>query len=229
MHDEAATSIDTDMPQLLLPLPVPPPRYERDDFVIAPSNETAWRAGHAWLASDEQALIIHGPPGAGKTHLAHILAGRTGVFADWRGGDFGVGRDAIVVLDNLPADQPKLLMSAFEDAMSVAARVILVGEGAPASWAQTLKDLRTRLLATPYAALNEPDEALLRTVMAKSFDERQLGVEAKIIEYVAPRIPLSFAAAHQFVAIADYLCASQKRSINVALARDILTHYMDKQ
>ncbi|HQU02734.1 MAG TPA: DnaA/Hda family protein, partial [Acetobacteraceae bacterium] len=62
-----------------LPLPFEhQPRYHESDFIAAASNEQA----RAWLADMANwpagRLIIWGDSGAGKSHLLHIWARRTG-------------------------------------------------------------------------------------------------------------------------------------------------------
>ncbi len=215
-----------DVGQLPLPLPQQPPRYDRKAFLIAPSNESAWRAAEAWLASDDPALIICGPCGAGKTHLASILAEEDGRFGDWR---TPITHDAgdVIVFDDLPASDPKTFMTTVEDVAASGKRCVLVGRGNPGDWANGLKDLKTRLEAIPRAYLNEPDEALLRAVMSKAFSDRQLSVGHAVIEYAAPRLPRSFAAIHGFVSLADELAAQRKKPITIVLAKEILDSLSD--
>ena len=212
------------MAQLVLPLPQPSPRYDRLAFLIAPTNETAWRAAQAWLDSSEPSLIICGPPGSGKTHLASILTEAGGVFLDWRS---AIPADldeetSLVVLDNLPADDPHAFLSLHEELTGAELRTVLVGRGHPGEWAKGLKDLRTRLEAIPRASLDQPDEALLRAVISKGFGDRQIVVDPAVVEYTAPRLPRTFEAALMFVESADQEAARRKRKITVALAKEIL-------
>jgi chromosomal replication initiation ATPase DnaA len=207
--------------QLPLPLPQLPPCYDREAFLIAPSNESAWRAAEAWLASDDPSLIICGPSGAGKTHLAAIIAEGRGVFTDWRAPATQSEYD-IVVFDDLPPSDPRAFMTTVEDLASSGKRSVLVGRDNPGDWSQDLKDLRTRLEAIPRAVMSEPDEALLRAVMSKAFSDRQINVGHAVIEYAAPRLPRLFAAVHGFVALADEIAARRKRPVTISLAREIL-------
>lgn len=208
--------------QLPLPLPTLPPRYSRDAFLIAPSNEAAWRAGQAWLDSSENSLIICGPKGAGKTHLATILLDGRGAFCDWRLVSTATYSGDRVVLDNLPASDPRIFMTTLEDLAQAGIRTILVGSGNPRDWALGLKDLHTRLAAIPRAPLEQPDEALLRAVISKSFNDRQIGVDQSVIEFTAPRLPRTFEAALLFAELADQEAAQRKKKITVGMAKDII-------
>jgi len=209
--------------QLVLPLPQRPPRFDRDAFLIAPTNDAAWRAGQAWLASEEPSLIICGPEGSGKTHLATILSSDDGVFFDWREATTSVpGEAKVIVLDALPADDPKRFLSVIEDLTNAGRRLILAGRGHPGEWAMGLKDLRTRLEAIPRANLDQPDEALLRAVLTKGFSDRQVNIDAAVVEYAAPRLPRTFAAAREFVEVADAEAARRKKKITIALAKEVI-------
>ena len=113
----------------------------------------------------------------------------------------------------MPADDPHAFLAAFESGAGEGRRFLLVGEGHPSSWSLGLKDLRTRLEAAPRASLTDPDEALIRAVIAKGFRDRQVTVSASVIEYAAPRLPLTFAAARAFVELADRTALEEKRKI----------------
>jgi len=209
--------------QLPLPLPAPPPRYDRDSFIIGPTNEAAWRAVEAWREAGEQALVICGPPGAGKTHLATILAAETaGAFFNLGAADAPPPGDGLVVIDDMPGENPRKLLATLEDLSARGRRVALAGAGHPGGWSGGLADLRTRLEAMPRASLGEPDETLLRQVMAKAFRDRQISVTPSLIAYAAPRLARTFDAARAFVALADRAALEEKRKISIALAQKII-------
>ena len=63
--------------QLPLELPVEP-SFGRGDFLPAPSNEAALAMIDQWPNWPDRMLLLLGPPGSGKSHLAAIWAARTG-------------------------------------------------------------------------------------------------------------------------------------------------------
>lgn len=214
--------------QLPLALPETPPRYDRDGYIRSESNAASWRAGQAWLSSQEPALIICGPKGAGKTHLAHVLAGEErGVFLDAAAFAQKPSSASVVVVDDLPAPSPRDFLTALESCIEAGGRIILSGAGHPAEWAGGLKDLRTRLEAMPRAALLEPDEPLIRAVIAKGFRERQVRVSPTVIEFAALRLPRTFSAAHAFVVLADRAALEEKRSITTPFVQKLLDNFSE--
>ncbi len=209
--------------QLPLDLPETPPRYDRASFVRADCNDAAWRAGEAWLKSSEPALVICGPSGAGKTHFAHALM--EGLDAATLTADALAAApygDGLAIIDNMPAEDPRAFLAAFEGGASEGRRFLLVGEGHPGFWSGGLKDLRTRLEAAPRAILADPDEALIRAVIAKGFRDRQVAVSPAVIEYAVPRLPRTFVAARAFVALADRAALEEKRKITTPLVQKLL-------
>ncbi len=208
--------------QLPLDLPKAPPRYDRAAFVRSPANEAAWRAGEAWLASGEPVLAVCGPSGAGKTHFVRALTEGLSP-ALTRAKDFASAPLApLVIVDDMPAEDPKAFLAVLESGAVAGRRFILAGEGRPSDWSMGLKDLRTRIEAAPRAVLAEPDEALIRAVIAKEFRDRQVAVAPQVIEYAVPRLPLTFAAARAFVTLADTAALEEKRSITTPFVQKLL-------
>ena len=52
------------------------PRFGAEDFLVSPSNEAAYALIERWPDWPSPSLILIGPPGAGKSHLAAIWAER---------------------------------------------------------------------------------------------------------------------------------------------------------
>ena len=211
------------MNQLSLSLPDTPPRYDESAFVISEANNAARQIARNWLQSEERALIICGPPKSGKTHLAHlVVAGEKAAFIAPDAASEPLPAGEMIVIDDLPGSDPHALIGTLENPANNDRRFVLAGAGHPAEWAMGLKDLRTRLEAMPRAILNEPDETLIRAVIAKGFRDRQVVVNPAVIDFAAPRLPRTFAAAHSFVALADRAALDQKRKITVALVQKLL-------
>ena len=73
------------------------------------------------------------------------------------------------------------------------------------------------------ASLDEPDEALMRAVMKKAFADRALRVPPSVVDYAAPRLARTFAAARGFVNQAEARLKEGGGDINLELARKVLS------
>lgn len=182
------------------------PRLGPADFSISPSNSTAAR----WLA-DPQAwptprAILIGPSASGKSHMAALFAARhAGHVID----------DADTNTDGEP------LFHAWNAATS-SAPLLLTARLLPRHWAHSLPDLASRLAATPLIRIDDPDDALIASVLEKHFADRGLRVGPDVIVYLVTRIERSFAELAATVVRLDALALAERRDITVPLARELL-------
>lgn len=204
--------------QAVLDLPASPPRMTRESFVVSASNEAAMKTVEAWKASRETLLVICGPKGSGKTHIARMLIDELS--------EIGAAATLIDDIDRLASKA--CVLSSAEEARASAKRLILAGRGEPKEWAAGLKDLETRINAAPRVTLVEPDEALLRAVMSKVFRDKQLRASETIADYAAPRLAKTFAAAQGFVAALDALSIETGRPIGLKLAREVFDNLSEE-
>ena len=220
-----------------LPLSFEPerPRYARSEFIVGDANKEALSLAETWAQAREDRLLICGPQGSGKTHLASIVT-LAAERADpkfpfqthWGDGaalaalDFGAAA-RLVVIDNADcAEDGRELLSVIEKIRICGARLVLIGRDEPRLWARGLRDLETRLLASPRVTLHEPDEELMRAVIQKLFIDRQLKVDPSIAAYAAPRLARTFAAAQVFVAAVDEAAVERGAAITKPLAGRVI-------
>ena len=212
--------------QFTLDLPPAPARLRRADFILTDANRGDLATIDAWRESGEFALAICGAPSAGKTHLASILAGEMDgdhvAVAEDGGIDVVMGERLFVVDELERLSRPGLLLEAMERARNSKGRIVLVGRGRPTDWAGGLRDLETRLDATPRVDVSPPDEELLQAVILKLFADRQLSVPDRVAAYAAPRLRRRLSAANAFVAAMDKASIAAQAPAGVPLARTVL-------
>ncbi len=100
--------------------------------------------------------------------------------------------------------------------------VLMTSRVAPGDLSVRIPDLRSRLRALPVAALNPPDEPLLKAVLVKLFCDRQLNVEPAVIDYLSLRMERSMRAAALIVAAVDRLALATHRKATRPLAAEAL-------
>jgi chromosomal replication initiation ATPase DnaA len=215
------------------------PALGRADFLVAPGNAVAVEWIDRWPDWPGHGLALHGPAGAGKTHLACVFRERSGARAV---APAALGRAeppellgdaAACVIDGLEegslADEAAArgLFHLFNMLAERRGALLLVGRLAPARWRVALPDLRSRLVTLPTAALGPPDDALLRALLVKLFDDRQLALPEAVLSYLLPRMERSFDAAQALVEALDRAALSGRRTLTVPLAREVLEGQID--
>ncbi|MGK7754625.1 MULTISPECIES: HdaA/DnaA family protein [unclassified Roseovarius] len=216
--------------QLSFDLPAKP-AHGREDFFVSAANAQAVALIDTWQAWPARKLVLHGPPGSGKTHLAHVWSAQSGA-------------TIVPAGDLAQADIPALARThvAVEDCETIAGDdtaetalfhlhnltlaeghfLLLTAHAAPKYWNLALPDLASRMQGTPAVELDLPDDRLLTAILAKLFDDRQLTPAPDVIPYLVSHIDRSFEAARQVVALLDSAALSRKRAITRPFARDVL-------
>jgi len=205
------------------------PQYGRDTFVPGASSGAALRLIESWPGWPSRAVLVTGPPGSGKTHLAHIWAERAGArIMEGAGLTLAalpeIGADGALVVEDVDAAAipEAALFHLINHVTEVGAWLLITAREPAESWRVTLPDLRSRLrLATP-AALGAPDEALIRIVLVKLFADRQLLVERRVIDYLIVRMERSLSFAAELVRALDAVALAAGRPISRQMAAEVL-------
>jgi chromosomal replication initiation ATPase DnaA len=209
------------------------PSFADSDFLIAPCNAEAVAWIERWPDWPATALALVGPAGSGKSHLASIFATRTGAVAIASGelamldpiarlGDRGVAiiDDAEQVLGERAAAEG--LFHLYNRLTAIKGSLLLTGINAPSRWRVALPDLASRLATATVAEIAAPDDALLASILAKLFADRQLRPSADVARYVLSRIERSPAVLGDLVAEVDRRALALGRSVTVALISDVM-------
>jgi chromosomal replication initiation ATPase DnaA len=203
--------------------------FAREDFLEGPSNTAALGLIERWPDWPAHALVVIGPEGCGKSHLAAIWAGRSGArFLAARAIDVAavpaaLATGALVVEDLAPGRfDERALFHLLNLSREEGAFLLLTARTDPATWQLALADLASRLRALPVIPILPPDEALMRAGLVKLFADRQLKVDEALVAYLAARLDRSFAAARAAVNWLDREALERQRPLTRALAAELL-------
>jgi chromosomal replication initiation ATPase DnaA len=201
----------------------------RDNFLEGPANAAGLALVDAWPDWPNRVMLLVGPEGSGKSHLAAIWAEQAGARLTSAHaltptevpGALATGALVVEDLKSGEFDERALfhlLNLAREDAASV-----LITARIPASALEIeLRDLRSRLRAIPTIALLPPDDQLFRALIVKFCADRQMIVDETVVSFLATRIERSFAAARQAVELLDTEALRLGRPVTRALAAELL-------
>jgi len=206
------------------------PALGREDFIVTPANAEAVALIDRWPDWPHPVVAIIGPEGSGKSHLAAVwcrVAKAKRMAAEALSAahlQALAGGGALAIEDADCGIDEKTLFHALNMARDEGGYLVLTARSAPASWAVGLADLASRLRAAPVARLGPPDDLLLRAVMVKLFADRQLTVDAAVLDYICARMERSLAAAAALVASLDKAALAEGRGITRRLAAEVLAN-----
>ena len=202
--------------------------FAREDLLAGPPNQTALALIERWPDWPDRMMLLVGPKGSGKSHVAAIWAeiagARRAAARSIDSGDlpaaFATG--ALVVEDLAEGRfDERALFHLINFAREERAFVLVTARSLPATWRIAVPDLASRLRALSVVQLAAPDDALLRAVIVKLFADRQLAVEEPLVAYLATRIERSFEAAAKAVSALDREALRQQRPVTRALAAEL--------
>jgi chromosomal replication initiation ATPase DnaA len=216
--------------QFALPFDSETPYAAADYFPSACNAEAL-----AWLEDaskwPSRRLAIYGAEGTGKTHLLHYFAARhhakllsgsavrrfmplpDGPALGIDDADSVVDGEALLHLLNAAAERGILLL--------------LAGRAAPAHWDFKLPDLVSRLRATAAVALADPDDELLKAVLARLLSDRQMAVPERMQNFLLARLPRTGHALREAAARLDRYSLAEGRAVTPAIAQRVIDEFRE--
>ena len=200
----------------------------RDNFLEGPANAAGLALIDSWPDWANRVMMLIGPEGAGKSHLAAIWAEQSGarstsahtLTANEVPGELATG--ALVVEDLKTSDvDERALFHLLNLAREQSAFLLLTSRAPPAGFTLAIRDLASRLRALPVVTLAPPDDALLRALIVKLAADRQLALDEALVTFLVNRIERSYAAARAALTRMDEEAMRLHRPVTRALAADL--------
>lgn len=205
------------------------PGYSRDELIVTPSNAAAVALIDQWPEWPAGFMIMAGPHGSGKSHLASIWADKSEaliVDSMIEGEIENAARaNSNVLIDGI-GDQhldEKALFHLINATREASRQLLITSRRWPSQWPVTLPDLMSRIKSAPMVEISEPDDDLLSGVITKLFADRQIAVDNLIVRFLVSRIERSLATAQNIVARIDRAALEQRVRVTRQLASSVLT------
>jgi chromosomal replication initiation ATPase DnaA len=201
----------------------------RDDFLEGPANAAGLALVDSWPDWPNRIMLLVGPQGSGKSHLAAIWAEAAGARSTSAHAltapavPVALATGALVIEDLKSSDfDERALFHLMNLAREDQAFVLITSRLPPSAFEVELRDLRSRLRAVPTILLLPPDDQLLRALIVKFCADRQLAVDETVVSYLTTRIERSYAAVRQAIELLDSEALRLGRPVTRALAAELL-------
>lgn len=202
--------------------------YNAEDFILSDVNREAWKYIQQWPDWQQGRLLVHGPAGCGKTHLASVWAQKVNAVIvppselSATTLEKYLGTRGAYLIDGLEYVEDMHSMFHLVNHIAASHSTLLVTSSQSLKDSPlALPDLQSRLLVSTQVAISAPDDVLLAGVIGKLFADRQLKVSPDIIQYMVTRMERSFAEANRLVGAIDAAALADRRNITLPLVRGI--------
>lgn len=202
------------------------PAFSRDHLVVSPANAAAVAAIDRWPDWPSPVMVLAGPTGSGKTHLAAIWRETSGaevLTASELGTRLPSGRPLLIDGVEPGGFDETALFHLINAVRAESGFLLMTSRHFPSAWNVSLPDLASRLKAATVVEIGEPDDLLLAGVITKLFADRQLDVERHVVAYLIARIERSLSTAGRVVDKLDRAALEQKTRISRSLAAEIVS------
>jgi|TARA_B100000767_G_C19667775_1_gene493895 chromosomal replication initiation ATPase DnaA len=202
--------------------------YNEKDFYVSSSNFDVYKLIENWPNWPSKAMNIFGPHGCGKTHLGNILSGKIKLLLlDAK--DFNenilnyLDNKDCLLIDNFSNNIEENFLYSILNQITQTDKHILINSIKPIkNMSINLKDLKSRLDSFTSLGINLPTDDLLRVIITKSFSDKQIEVNIKLLEYILRNVDRSYEKIFKFVKDVDMASLTTGKSININLIKKVL-------
>jgi chromosomal replication initiation ATPase DnaA len=192
--------------QIALPLDWPQSDGE-SRFIVSDANREAFEHFRHWNIWPVRATILTGPRRSGRTLLARNFVERVN------------GR----LIDQADTRDEEELFHAWNDAQDSGLPLVMVADEVPPAWSPRLPDLRTRLVITPVATIQQPDDALFEALIQLLFADRGLHVPREALRFMTERLNREYWTAERAVEEVDRFAISERARVTMPTIRRALS------
>ena len=179
--------------------------YKKDDYFVSKSNYFAFTLVNTWPKWERKILNICGEKYSGKTHLAEIFINKN------KGKLIDLKKNSIteinklkfyenIILENFDNNYDENLIFSLINFVDQHNKFLLIISERPFNeFKFSLKDLESRSKNCLIAKIGQPDDELIRILLSKSFSDKQILVDNKLIDFTVKRISRSYGKIFEFI------------------------------
>ena len=202
--------------------------YKKDDFFVSKSNFFAFNLIDTWPKWEKNIINICGEKYSGKTHLSEIFLNKNkGKILDSKKFIFNEAHNLRIyqniILEDFNNDIDEESIFSLINFVDQNNKYLVINSLKPINEMNfNLKDLKSRSKNSLVAKIEDPDDQLIKVLLAKNFSDRQIKIDNKLIEFVAKRITRSYGKIFEFIYKIDEMSLKMKKSIDLKTVKKVL-------
>ena len=190
--------------------------FNEHDYYVSRSNYLAFNLIQNWPKWERKILNISGDTFSGKTHLAKIFQYKSNALYL---GHSDINEDVfkkiklnenIVIDDFEKIKNENLLYSLFNLIYQDNKYLLILSNRTISKINYNLDDLNSRAKNCIFAQIENPDDDLIFAIIVKSFSDRQIKLEKKLLEFIIKRIERSYGKIYEFIYKVDELSLKKR-------------------
>jgi len=202
--------------------------FNYSDFYVSKSNYYAFQLIEKWPKWEKNILNIYGEKLSGKSHLSSI-------FLDKNKGIKVIEKEINeeifkkfklyenIIIDNYNNLCDEKLMYSIFNLVDQGNKFLIINSISPINEINfKLNDLKSRSKNCLFAKIENPDDELMFAIILKSFSDRQIQVDKKLIDFIIKRIDRSYGKIADFIYKVDELSLKKKKAIDLKIIKEIL-------
>jgi len=215
------------MSQLIFKFPFKT-NYFEEDFYVSSNNFEAYKLIESWPKWSSRYINIYGPSGCGKTHLANIFKKKINSFFI-KASDLSdnflplIKLKECLIIDEYQSNIEEKLFYSILNHCHQSNQYIIVNSLKPIkAFEIELNDLKSRFDSFINIGIDLPTDDLIRVILSKNFSDKQVKIDAKLLEYILKNIHRSYEDIFDLIDKLDSLSLSTGKSININLIKKVL-------
>ena len=202
--------------------------FNYDDFFVSKSNFFAFELIEKWPRWEKNILNVYGEKFCGKSHLANIFCNKNkGKKINENQFNFETLKEIKlyenIILDDFKNKTEERLLYSLFNLVDQDSKYLLINSLIPINEMDfRLDDLKSRSKNCLFAKIENPDDELMFAILLKSFSDRQIAIDKKLIDFIIKRIDRSYGKISDFIYKIDKLSLKKKKPINFRTIKEIL-------
>ena len=193
--------------------------FKYDDFFVSKSNKHIFDFLNKWPNWEKNLLNINGENFSGKTHLINIFLEK---FKGIKINAKKFNNDDLkkikiyenIILEDLTREINEELFFTLINIIEQDNKYLIVtSKESIVEINFDLNDLKSRSKNFLLQTINKPDDELIFALLLKSFSDRQISIDKKLINYIIKRIDRSYSKIFHFIYKIDEMSLKKKNRL----------------